>query len=53
MKRGNFHRLAVRLGLHAPAATRRTPSGTQPTAARAKHPADETDGDEDTPDSGR
>ncbi|MEO7109665.1 MAG: response regulator [Polyangiaceae bacterium] len=53
MKRGNFHRLAVRLGLHEPAPTRRTPSGTQPTAALAEHPVDAASSDDDTPDSGR
>jgi DNA-binding NtrC family response regulator len=56
MKRGNFHRLAVRLGLHEPvAAPRRTRSGTQPSASPADLPDDSDDGsvNGDAPDSGR
>lgn len=54
MKRGNFHRLAVRLGLHEPAPTRRVSSGTQPSAPRMELPDESADatGDDNAPDSG-
>ncbi len=55
MKRGNFHRLAVRLGLHAPVAVRRPQSGTVPAASPADLPDDSDDEspNDDAPDSGR